>query len=325
MTVLTRREAALGLALAAIARPAPAQEGWPRHSITILVPAAAGGATDIIARIVAARLQRSLGVPVVIDNRGGAGGSLATEAGAAASPDGYVLTMGQLGTLAVSPNLYPKIRYDPVRDFAPVALVAQVPMVLVVHPSLGAQHLRGLIERARAAPRAIEYGSAGVGAITHIGMVAFEEAAGIKLLHVPFRGSGALLPLLLSGEIKAAFAGTPSMLPHIREGRLIALGISSPARLAALPEVPAMAEVLPGFDVMQWYGLVAPKRTPKPILDRLTEATNEAVASPEMAERLAEEGAVPEVRTPEEFSALIASELRRWGEVVRRNNLQPDG
>ncbi|TPG44821.1 tripartite tricarboxylate transporter substrate binding protein [Roseomonas nepalensis] len=319
----SRRGVLAGLAAAPLARPALAQDGWPRRTITILCPAAAGGATDIISRVIAAQLQKTFGVSVVVDNRGGAGGSIATEAGAIAAPDGYTLTMGQLGTLAVNPFLYPRLKYDPLRDFAPVGLIAQVPMVLVAPPSAGTPDLASFVAKAKAEPGGIEYGSAGAGSNTHIGMVAFAEAAGVQLVHVPFRGSGALTPLLLSGSIKAAMSGTPSMLPLIKEKRLDALAVSAPRRIAQLPDVPAIAEFYPGFEAMQWYGLIAPVRTPAPILARLSAAVNEAIVTPEMTERLASEGAVPDVRSPEGFRDLIRSESERWGAIVRRNNLRP--
>jgi len=231
--------------------------------------------------------------------------------------------MGQLGTLAVNPSLYPRLKYDPLRDFAPVGLVAQVPMVLVASNALGVRDVAGFVARARAAPGTIDYGSSGAGSNTHIGMVAFAEAAGVDLVHVPFRGMGPLMPLLISGDIKAAMSGTPAVLTLIREGRLRALGVSSPRRIAQLPDVPALAETWPGFEAMQWYGLIAPARTPEPILRRLSAVVNEAIATPEVTERLEAEGAVPDLRTPEGFRDLIAAEIARWGEVVRRNGLKP--
>jgi tripartite-type tricarboxylate transporter receptor subunit TctC len=319
----SRRGVLAGLTAAPFGRSALAQDSWPRRTITILCPAAAGGATDIISRVIAGQLQKAFGVSVVVDNRGGAGGSIATEAGATAAPDGYTLTMGQLGTLAVNPFLYPRLKYDPLRDFAPVALIAQVPMVLVAPPSAGTPDLASFVAKAKANPGSIEYGSAGAGSNTHIGMVAFAEAAGIQLVHVPFRGSGALTPLLLSGDIKAAMSGTPSMLPLIKEKRLDALAVSAPKRIAQLPDVPAIAEFYPGFEAMQWYGLIAPAKTPAPILARLSAAVNEAIVTPEMTERLAAEGAVPDVRSPDGFRDLIRSEAERWGAIVRRNNLRP--
>ncbi|MEO3474723.1 tripartite tricarboxylate transporter substrate binding protein [Roseomonas sp. CAU 1739] len=321
---MTRRSALAALATMPLARPAFAQPAWPRRTITIICPAAAGGATDILSRVVAAQMQAALGVSVVVDNRGGAGGSIATEAGAAATPDGYTLTMGQLGTLAVNPHLYPRLRYDPMRDFAYLALVAQVPMVLVVPPALGVTTLAEFISRAKEAPNSIEYGSAGSGSNVHIGMVAFAERAGIEMVHVPFRGSGALMPTLLSGDIKAAMSGTPSVLPLIRENRLRALAVSAPRRIAQLPDVPAIAETYPGFEAMQWYGMIAPARTPEPIRQRLTNVINEAIVTPNMRERLEAEGAEPDVRTPEAFREFVAAELARWGDVVRRNNLRPE-
>jgi len=310
-------------ALPFLAAPALAQPAWPRRAITLIVPTPPGGATDLMGRVMAHSLSGSLGVPVVVENRGGAAGIIATEQIAAAPPDGHTIGIGMIGTLAVNPHLYPRLRYDPLRDFAPIGLIAQVPMVLLAQRALAGGGLAGFVARVRAAPDTITYGSAGAGSNVHIGMVAFLDAAGLRMVHVPYRGSGPMAIDLVAGTIETGMTGTPAALPLVREGRVAALGTTAARRLAQTPDIPAIAEAIPGFEAMQWYGLVAAARTPPEILARLHEATNAALASEEVRHRLAEEGAIPDPRSAEDFRDFIATELERWGGLVRRQNLRP--
>ncbi|MBC7432268.1 MAG: tripartite tricarboxylate transporter substrate binding protein [Rubritepida sp.] len=318
-----KRRALPFLAAPAMAAQALAQQAWPRRPITLIVPTPPGGATDLMGRVMAQSLGASLGVPVVVENRSGAAGVIATEQAAAAAPDGHTIAIGMISTLAVNPHIYPRLRYDPLRDFAPIGLIAQVPMVLLAQPALAAGGLAGFIARVRAAPDTVTYGSAGSGSNVHIGMVAFLDAAGLRMVHVPYRGSAPMVIDLVAGNIQTGMTGTPAALPLLRAGRVVALGTTAPQRLAQTPETPAIAETLPGFEAMQWYGLVAPARTPPEIVARLHDATNAALAEAAVRHRLMEEGAIPDPRSAQAFAAFIGSELDRWGVLARRNNLRP--
>jgi tripartite-type tricarboxylate transporter receptor subunit TctC len=316
-----------GLALPKLARPSLAQTAsWPNRPIIIVVPFPPGGSNDLLARPLAQRLQMALGGnPVIVENRGGAGGVVGATAVARAPKDGYTLLWGHIGTLGVNPWLYPQITYDPVKDFAPVALVATLPSVLTVHPSVPARTAAEFIALAKARPGSIEYGSAGNGAASHITMAAFAEAAGIDLVHVPYRGNGPMLADLLAGRLKAAFAGAPVVMPAAREGRLVALGLSSATPSPSLPgPVPVADGALPGFEMVQWHGLVAPAGTPPELVAVMNSAVNGVVTGPEMKERLAMEGADPAPRTPEAFGQLIASEMERFRGLVQRAGIKAD-
>lgn len=310
-------------ALPFLAAPALAQPAWPRRPITLIVPTPPGGATDLMGRVMAQAFSTALGVPVVVENRSGAAGSIATEQLAGAQPDGHTIGIGMIGTLAVNPHIYPRLRYDPLRDLAPIGLISQVPMVLLARPALAEGGLAGFLARVRAAPETITYGSAGAGSNVHIGMVALLDAAGLRMVHVPYRGSGPMVIDLVAGNIDSGMTGTPAALPLLREGRVAALGTTAARRLVQTPDVPAIAEIVPGFEALQWYGLVAPARTPPEIVARLHAATNAALAADDVRHRLAEEGAFPDPRSTEAFAAFIAAELERWGALARRNNLRP--
>jgi tripartite-type tricarboxylate transporter receptor subunit TctC len=300
-------------------------QAWPARPVSLIVPFAPGGASDIVARILAQKLSVGLGQNVVVENRGGAGGIIATEMVARAAADGHVILWGHTGTLAVSPFLHPRLGYDPMRDFAFVALVARVPMVLLVNPGLGVRTLAEFIAKAKSAPGAIDYGSAGPGSNTHIGMVAFMEAAGITMTHVPYRGSGPVMTDLMAGVIPVTMTGTPAALPLIRNNQAIALGVTASERLALLPDVPTMHEQgLAGFDALQSHGVVAPRNVPPEVVAKLNAEINAALRAPDVAERLAAEGARPDPRSPEEWRVLIAAEQERWGGLVRRAGLKPE-
>jgi len=320
--------------LAALAAPpllrAPllrAQEAaWPARAITIVVPFPPGGSNDLLARPLAQRLQVALnGNPVVIENRGGAGGVVGATAVARAPKDGHTLLWGHIGTLAVNPWLYPQITYHPVRDFAPVSLVATLPSVLAVHPSLPVRSAAEFIAYAKANPGRIEYGSAGNGAASHITMAAFADAAGIDLVHIPYRGNGPMLTDFLAGRLKATFAGAPVVMPAVRDGQLVALGISAATPSGSLPGlVPVGHEALPGFDLVQWHGLVAPAGTPPALVEAMNAKINTVITGPEMRERLATEGADPAARSPQAFGQLIASEMERFKVLVSRAGIRAD-
>jgi tripartite-type tricarboxylate transporter receptor subunit TctC len=314
----------LALALLLFAAAAQAQT-YPSRPLRLVVPFPPGGSTDILARVLAQKLAESLAQPVVIDNRGGAGGTIGAEAASKAAPDGYTIMMGHLGTLAVAPGIYKKLGYDPQKSFAPVALMALVPSVLVVNPRvLDVKTPQALIAYARANPGKLTYGSAGLGSTSHLTTEYFKLATGTDILHVPYKGVGPMLTDLASGQIAMGLNGAPAVMPHVNAGRLRALAVSSAKRLEALPDLPTLAESgVPGFDANGWYGVVAPAGTPRPAIERLNAEVRKAVASPELKARLDQEGAIPAAGTPEAFGAFIVSEIDRWGAVLKKAGIQP--
>ena len=309
-------------ALAALARPALAQ-GWPSRPISIVVPFPPGGSNDLLARPMAAKLQQALGNnPVVVENRGGAGGTVGAAHVMRSAPDGHTLMWGHVGTLAVNPWIYPNNPYDVLRDFTPVAQVATLPGVLVVHPSVGVRTAEEFVALAKRQPGVLEYGSAGNGSASHITMAAFCDAAGIDLVHVPYRGNGPMLADLLAGRVKCSFAGSPVVLPAARDNRLIALGVSSREPTPLVPGVmPVGATAVPGYDMVQWHGLVAPAGTPPELVARINGIINGLLADEDIKQRLSVEGAEAAPRTPEAFRALIAAELERFRALIRRANI----
>jgi tripartite-type tricarboxylate transporter receptor subunit TctC len=325
---MIRRRDLAGLAavsMGGLAAPALAQPTWPSRPITIVVPFPPGGSNDLLARPLAQKLQAALnGHPVVVENRGGAGGTVGAAQVARSPADGHTLMWGHIGTLAVNPWIYPNIPYDVLRDFAPVALVATLPSVLVVHPLVPARSVAEFIALAKARPGSLEYGSAGNGAASHITMAAFADAAGVEFVHVPYRGNGPMLADLLAGRVKCAFAGAPVVLPAARERNLIALGMSAATPSAALPGIVPVAEALPGFEVVQWHGLVAPAATPREVVLRINAAVNGVLGDAELTQRLTMEGADAAPRTPEAFRALIVAELERFRVLVARARITAD-
>ncbi len=321
----TRRLAFGAAAAVLVAHIARAQPAYPTRNITLVVPFPPGGSTDILARLIALRLTEAMGRSVIIENRPGAGGSVAAEAFARAAPDGYTLMMGHIGTLAVNPGIYPRLGYDPVRSFQPISMVATVHNVLVVHPRVPARNVGELIAHARAKPGDLNYGSGGNGSAAHIAMALFADMARLDLVHVPYRGTAPAVTDLRAGRIELMMTGAPALLPLIQSGELRALGVSGARRLASLPDIPTIDEAgLPGFEASQWYGIVAPDKIPAPIVDRLNAEIRKAIATPETAEFLTREGADPWSSTPDEFRTHIASEIARWGALIRRANIRAD-
>jgi tripartite-type tricarboxylate transporter receptor subunit TctC len=314
-----------GLALLLLAAPAMAQaQGWPSRPLRLVVPFPPGGSTDILARALSQKLAEELAQPVVIDNRPGAGGSIGAEAAAKAAPDGYTLMMGHLGTLAVNVGIYKKLPYDPVKSFAPVCLMAIVPSVLVVNNSLPVASVAELIAYAKKYPGKLAYGSAGNGSTSHLTTEYFKLATGIDVLHVPYKGVGPMLTDLVSGQLSMGLNGAPAVMPHVVSGRLRALAVSSLERLPSLPNVPTLDESgVKGFEANGWYGIVAPAGTPEAILRKLNSEIRSAMAAPELRARLDAEGAIPAGGMPEEFGAFIASEIARWGAVLKRAGIEP--
>jgi tripartite-type tricarboxylate transporter receptor subunit TctC len=322
------RRALLGAGAALLATPGllRAQGTWPTRPVRLVVPFTPGGSTDILARALGAELQEAFGQPFVVENRPGAGGTLGSELVARAAPDGYTLMMGHIGTLAVNPSLYRNLSFDTVTSFEPIVLVANVANILVVNPrKLPITTAQELIDRAKANPGAITYGSGGNGSAAHTAVVAFCLATGIELLHVPYRGTGPMMNDLVGGQLDMTMTGGPPILPPVRAGLLRAIGVSSLTRLSSEPTIPTLDEQgVKGFDAVQWYGLVAPAGTPRAIVDRVNAASATALRGEKLKPRLEAEGADAAPGTPEQFREMIISERTRWGEVIRRANVTND-
>jgi len=304
--------------------PAAAQD-YPNRPITLVVPFPPGGSTTIVARIVADKLAESLGQQIVVDNRGGAGGTIGTKAVSRSAPDGYTIVLGYTGTLAIGPTLYPSAGYDPRKDFEPIGLIGHAPNSLVVHPSFPAKSVKELVDYAKANPGKVNYGSAGVGTVSHVSGVYFANAAGIDLVHIPYKGTGPALADLLGGHIPMAFAPIPATHANIAEGKLRGLAVTSAKRSSLLPDVPTIAESgIPGFEASLYYGLAAPAGTPRPIVDKLNKALRDALASDEVRKRLATDGAEPLPSTPEEYAAHIDQDETKWSKVVRESGAKAE-
>src|SRR4051812_18630033 len=299
------------------AAPAFAQD-YPNRPITLVVPFAPGGSTSIVARIVADKLSEALGQQIVVENRPGAGGTVGTRGVAKSPPDGYTLLLGYTGTLAIGPTLYPNAGYDPRKDFAPIGMIGHAPNSLVVHPSFPAKSVKELVDYAKANPGKVSYGSAGVGAVSHVAGEYFATAAAIKLIHVPYRGTGPAIADLIGGHIPMAFAPIPATHGPVSQGQLRGLAVTSAQRSSLVPDLPTVAESgLPGFEASLFYGIVAPAGTPRPIIDKLNEALRASLTSDEVRKRLATDGAEPTPSTPDEYAAHIDKDETRWSAVVK--------
>ena len=300
-----------------------AAETFPNRPVRIVVPFTPGGTTDIVARAIGQELTRSFGQSFVIDNRPGAGGSIGAEIVAKAIPDGHTLLMGHIGTLALNPTIYPKLGYDPIASFAPVAWVARVPNILVVNAQFPARDVSELVAHLKARPGHYAYGSGGNGSAAHIAVEYFKHVSGTDVLHVPYKGTAPSVTDLIAGQIQIGFTGAPALMPHVAAGSLRALAISSPRRIAAFPDLPTVAESgYPGFDADQWYGVVAPNGTPADIVANLNAAINTALGQDALKTRLSSEGAEPMPATPAEFGRLIASEIERWRPILKVANVR---
>ena len=321
-SLISRRQLVLATAASLASLPAWAQA--PK-TVKLVVPFPPGGSTDILARAIGARLATQMSITVVIENKGGAAGSVGAGEVARMAPDGATLMMGHIGTLAINPSIYPKLPYDPVKSFAPLALVARVPNVLVVNEKFPATDFKGFIAKAKAEPGRLNYASGGNGSAAHITFEYLKQQTGIFMPHIPYRGAAPAVSDVLGGQVEAIFTGSPALISHIRGGKLRPLAVSSPKRMPALPDVPTVAESgYPGFDADQWYGIVAPAGLPAPLVALYNSEINKALASPEVARALAIEGAEPTPTTPQAFAQLIASEIPRWGQVIKRGNVKAD-
>jgi tripartite-type tricarboxylate transporter receptor subunit TctC len=302
-----------------------AAAAFPDKPIRLIVPFPAGGATDVMARGMAQQLGTELGQQVIVDNRGGAGGRPAAEAAAHSPADGYTLFFGTMGTQTINPALYPKLKYDPLKDFAPISITHLTPRVLVVGPQVAAKNVAELIALAKRKPGLLTYGSAGNGSSSHLAGALFEAMAGVKMTHVPYKGSSPLLVDVLAGRVDMTFDSYTVYAEHIQSGKVRALGVTSKARLDALPQVPTIAEAgLPGFDVSNWLGVLAPAGTPKDVLAKLHAALGRTMRTPALKQKLVALGIEPTFGTPEEFDALVRAELPKWAEIVRKSGATID-
>jgi tripartite-type tricarboxylate transporter receptor subunit TctC len=315
--------ACCALASAVGAIGAASAQTYPVKPVRLVVPYPAGGVNDIIARLLAPKLGDALGQPFVIDNRPGAGGNLGTDHVAKAAPDGYTLLSGGAGSLTMNPG-FGKVPYDTLRDFTPVALIANSPNVLMIHPSLPPRSTAGFIALAKAQPGQIHYGSAGAGSTPHLSGALFAAMAGINLVHVAYKGGAQAMTDLMGGHVQMSFVGIPPALPHIRSGRLRALGVSSAQRSTQLPEVPPISDAVPGYDVNPWFGVLAPKGVADEIVVRLADEIARALRSPDMRERLLAQGCEPSGSSTEEFARTIRSDLARWAKLISETRLRAD-
>ena len=300
-------------------------QAYPSRPIHLVVPFPAGGPTDIVARPLAQKLSEQLGQPVIIDNRGGAGGSIGAAVVAQAAPDGYTLLMATVGTQAINTSLYARLPYDALNDFAPVSLVARAPVALVAHPSVPANSVAGLIALSKSLPAGLTFGSAGSGTPGHLSGEIFRSRTGAVIIHVPYKGSAPAIQDLVGGQIQLMFDPVQSVLPLIRSGRAKALAISSAKRSSVLPEVPTMVESgVPGEATTAWWGVVAPAKTPREIVVRLHREIEKALAASDVRDKLLAIGIEPGAMLPDEFSAFIRAETERWGQAVRASGAKVD-
>jgi tripartite-type tricarboxylate transporter receptor subunit TctC len=327
MTDFVRQWRKLPLALiaaGAITTSAQAQD-YPTKPITLVVPYAAGGGNDVMARTVADKMSRTLGQQIVIENRAGAGGSTATRQVARSAPDGYTLVIGGTGTLGVNPTLYQNVGYDPRKDFAPVGLIGTSALVVLVNPSLPVHSIRDLIDLAKKEPGKLNYASAGVGSGIHLGTVLFEQMAGVRFTHIPYRGSAPALTDLMGGHVAIYFSSLPPAVALAHEGKVRALAVTDVKRSPVFPDLPTVAMAgVAGYDAVLHYGIVAPAGTPKPIVDKLNAALRDALRAPDTQERMAVDGTEPLISTAEEYAADIDREETKWSAVVRKSGAKAE-
>jgi len=310
-------------ATGALSQPAPAQT-YPDRPITLVVPYPAGGGNDVLARLVAEKMSKSLGGTIVVENRGGAGGTIATRQVAKSAPDGYALLIAT-SSLAINPSLYPNVGYDPRKDFAPIGLIASSSNIVLVHPSVPARSIKELIGLAKQQAGKLHFASTGSGSSVHLAAELFAAMSGVKLTHVPYRGSGPALTDLVGGHVAIMFGTLPPSIGLVKEGKLRALAVTGPKRSNIFPDLPTVAEAgLPGYEAVLHYGLVAPAATPRPIVEKLNAALRAALTDEGLRQRLATEGAEPLPSTPEEYAADIDREEIKWSRIVRESGARAE-
>jgi tripartite-type tricarboxylate transporter receptor subunit TctC len=299
-------------------------QNYPAKPIRMVVPWPPGGTTDILGRVLGQKLSESFGQPVVIDNRGGAAGNIGSEAAAKSPPDGYTLLLGTMSTHAMNQFLYSKMTYDPVNDVAPISLVANVATVLVVHPSLPVSNIKDLVVLAKANPGKLNFASGGVGSFNQLCAELLKLTAKIDIVHVPYKGGGPAVTDLLGGQVEMLFTGAPVTMPHIKAGKLKVIAVTDSKRAAALPDVPTIGEALPGYEFNNWYGVMAPVGTARPIVDKLNAETARILALPDVREKFTSLGADPTPSTPDKFGSVMKSDADKWGKIIKLTGARAD-
>lgn len=302
----------------------PASSAYPTRPIRLIVPFPPGGGNDTMARAIGKKLTESWGQQVIIDNRPGANSMVGTEIAARSAPDGYTLLMANIASHGINPALYKKISYDPIKDFAPVVLVGTIPNVLVVHSSMPVNNLDQFIALAKSKPGQLTYGTSGTGSSGHLASALFSTAFGINLVHVPYKGNGPAMIDLIAGRISLSFANVSPVLPHIKSKRLKPIAVTSLRRSTLLPDIQAIAEIVPGFEAGSWWGIAAPRGTPGGIVNALNQEVAKALSAPDMKERLSREGVDSRSTTPEQFAQFIEAELVKWAKAVKDSGAQAD-
>jgi len=300
-----------------------AAETYPDRPVRLIVGFPPGGAADILGRIAAQQLSDALGQQVVVDNRGGAGGLIATEIASKGAPNGYTLLFSSIPHV-INPHLYRKVTYDPIRDFAPVIQFVAVPLMMAASPSLAAKSVKELIALAKAKPGQINYASAGSGSSSHLAMELFKTMAGVSMTHIPYKGTGPLITDLIAGQVGVTIASAVPLSPQVKAGRLRGLAVTSPKRSAAFPELPAIAETVAGYEVINWFGIFAPAGTPKPVIARINAALNKALESPALRKTLNSSGADAVGGTPEDFAKVVKADFVKWAKVVKDSGARVD-
>jgi len=317
--------AVFAVVLAALAAPSPAAETYPNKAVRVIVPFPAGGPLDVVARAIGQKLSDAWGQPVIIDNRPGAGGNIGADLVAKSTPDGYTILEGALSTHAVNLSLYSKLPYDPVRDFAPITLVAVTPNVLVVNPSLPVDSVKDLIAYAKAHPGKLSFGSGSNGSAGHLAGEAFKTEAGVDMVHVPYKGGAPAMQALLAGDTQLMFDNLANSMQQVRAGKLKALAVTTARRSALVPELPTLAETgLPGFDIYTWWGFMAPAGTPREIIAKWNAEVTRILNTPEMKAFFAQQGAEPVPTSPDEFAALIRREIPKYAKIVKDSGAKVD-